>query len=132
MGPIPCQDMLNAALDRLTASVVRHNHDQCQNFAGFSSSGSVTHAIRSAPHGTTLVFLTYVWVRTALKLVPVRLYECGSCGEVELRLRYINERIGRGSIRLSDFDYRKKVTIRRSGSMASSGSAKGLERQILG
>lgn len=81
-GPISCQDMLSAALNGLTLLAVRHNHDQCHNFAGFSSSGSVIYAIRSTLHRSTLVFLSYIWVRTALKLLPVRLYERGSCAEV--------------------------------------------------
>ena len=100
---IPCQSLLNAALNAMVLSGVKHNTDLCTDFAGFNSAMDVTVSITRGARGTTVMLLNYVLVRTALKLLPARLYEKGTCGAVKFQLNYGGEMLGSGYIRLSDF-----------------------------
>ena len=109
---IPCQDLFNAALNAMAWSAVLGNDEECTNFAGVSPSGELTYQINSSPRGTKRLLLTYILVRTALKLLPARLYENGICGEVNFHFIYGGEKLGGGSILISDFQNRNRVVVR--------------------
>ena len=94
---IPCKTLLNAALSGMANSAVFSNQHRCRNFGGFSSSGTVAFTFIEGPPGTSRYVLTYVLVRTVLELLPERLYEKQSCGEVEFDLIYGGEKLGGGS-----------------------------------
>ena len=97
---IPCKTLLNAALNGMANSAVFGNQDPCRNFGGFSSSGTVAYTFFAKPPGPLGYTLTYVLVRTVLELLPTRLYEKRSCGEVEFDLIYSGEKLGAGSFHL--------------------------------
>ncbi len=111
--PIPCQVLLNAALNGIATSAIMDSERRCINFAGFSSMEEVTFAINGLPLGPSRRVLTYIMVRTALKLLPARLYGEGTCGEVNFSFDYGGESLGAGFIRLSDFSSREKVSSKR-------------------
>ena len=76
------------------------NQDQCRNFGGFSSSGTVAYTFIGGGTGSSKYVLTYILVRTVLDLLPKKLYEKQSCGEVEFDLIYSGEKLGGGSFSL--------------------------------
>ena len=94
---IPCKTLLNAALNGMANSAVFGDQELCRNFGGFDSSGKVAYTFFAKPPGTLGNRLTYVLVRTVLELLPTRLYEKRSCGEVEFDLIYSGEKLGAGS-----------------------------------
>ena len=109
---ISCQALFNTALNAMAWSAVLDNDEECTNFAGVSPSGEVTYQINSSPRGTKRLLLTFILVRTALKLLPERLYEAGICGEVNFHFIYEGEKLGGGSILISDFQNRDRVAVR--------------------
>ena len=99
--PIPCQALLNAAVNVLANSAPARNDDRCTNSGGFSSGGKVACLIFGNPPRTTLFVLTYGLVRTTLRLLPAKLYSHGICGEVKFDFIYRGEELGGGSFFLS-------------------------------
>lgn len=99
--PISCQALLNAALNALANTAAIENEYPCTNFMGLSSSGEVTYSINRNPPGTARLRLTYGLVKTALKLLPARLYIQNSCGEVKFDLIYAGEELGGGTFFLT-------------------------------
>lgn len=99
--PIPCQTLLNAAMNGMAKSAQVKNEDRCIDFAGYSSAGEVTYMISRNPPGTTRFILTYSLVRTTLKLLPERLYSTGACGEVKFDFVYQGDELGGGTFFLS-------------------------------
>ena len=97
---IPCKTLLNAALSGMANSAVVSNYDRCRNFGGFSSSGTVAFTFIGGSPGISGYVLTYLMVRTALDLLPSRLYEKRRCGEVEFDLIHSGEKLGGGSFSL--------------------------------
>lgn len=94
---ISCKTLLNAALSGVANSAVFSNHDPCRNFGGFDLSGTVAFSFFGSPPGPSRYVLTYVMVRTALELLPKKLYEKQSCGESQFDLVYSGEKVGFGS-----------------------------------
>ena len=109
--PIPCLALFDAALNGMAHSADMDDHDRCVNFAGFSSSAKVTYMINSGPPETARWVLGYVLVRTTLKLLPARLYEEGTCKEVDFVLIYGGEQLGGGFMHLSDFEKSNRVAV---------------------
>ena len=109
--PISCQALFDAALNGMAHSAEMDDHDHCVNFAGFSSSAKVLYMINSGPAETTREVLSYMQVRTTLKLLPEKLYEGGRCGEVDFVLIYGGEQLGGGFIHLSDFEKSNRVAV---------------------
>ncbi len=99
--PIPCQALLSAAVNALANSAPASIDDRCTNSGGFSSKGEVACVIFGNPPMTTLFVLTYGLVRTALRLLPARLYSDESCGEVKFDFIYRGEELGGGSFYLA-------------------------------
>lgn len=99
--PIPCQTLLNAAMNGMAKSAQLKNDARCIDFAGYSSAGEVTYMISRNPPGTTRFVLTYSLVRTTLKLLPERLYSAGTCGEVKFDFVYQGDELGGGTFFLS-------------------------------
>ena len=97
---IPCKTLLNAALSGMANSAVFSDHDRCRLFSGLSSSGTVAFTFIGSPPASSTYVLTYVLVRTVLELLPKRLYEQQSCGEVKFDLIYSREKLGGGSFYL--------------------------------
>lgn len=93
--PISCQALFNAALNAMANTAPIENDYPCTNFNGLGSSGEVTYSIGKSPPGSTRL-LTYGLVKTALKLVPARLYVENSCGEVKFDIVYAGEDLGGG------------------------------------
>ncbi|KAL9134486.1 MAG: hypothetical protein Q9175_004332 [Cornicularia normoerica] len=99
--PIPCQILLNAAVNGLAKSAQAKNDDRCTDFAGLSSGGEVTYMFSRNPPRTTLFVLSYGLIRASLRLLPARMYSEESCGEVKFDFVYRGEELGGGSIFLS-------------------------------
>ena len=94
---IPCQTLLNAALNGMANSAVFANHDRCGDFGGFSRSGTVAYTIRGSQPGVSGSVLSYIMVRTVLDLLPKRLYQTRNCREVGFDLIHSGEKLGVGS-----------------------------------
>ena len=109
---IPCRTLLKAAFNGMVQSAVAQDNRPCRDFAGFSSSGKVTYSITANSPGTSQYPLTYILVRTALKLLPAKLYGLERCGAVDFELIYEDEKIGIGAIYLSDFRTKNRVAVR--------------------
>lgn len=99
--PIPCQDLLNVALNALANSAAADGGDPCNDFGSFSSAGDVTCMISRNPPMTSTFVLTYSLVRTVLRLLPAKLYSEDICGEVKFDLIYRGEVLGGGTFYLS-------------------------------
>lgn len=99
--PISCQALFNAALNAMANTAPIEDEYPCTNFNGLGSSGEVTYSIGRSPPGSTRLLLTYGLVKTALKLVPARLYISDSCGEVKFDFVYAGEDLGGGSFFLT-------------------------------
>lgn len=98
---IPCQSLLNAAVNGLAISAPAKNDVVCTEFAGVSSGGEVTYMIHRNSPGTTRFLLTYNLVRRSLKLLPARMYKDELCGEVKFDFIYGDEELGGGTMFLS-------------------------------
>ena len=99
--PIPCQALLNAALNALANTAPVRSDHIFTDFGSTSSAGDVTCMISRNPPGTTRLLLTYNHVRTALALLPAKLYSDDICGEVKFDLIYGGEELGGGTFFLS-------------------------------
>ena len=98
--PIPCQALLNSALNGMAASAVFADDHLCTDFAGLDLSGRVVCRLSGRLPEMTHNKLSYVMVRTVLELLPKRLYEKQTCGEVEITCNYSSETVGYGSFML--------------------------------
>ena len=110
-NPIPCQSLLNAALNAMTNAALWHNNDPCREFGGFSSLRDVTWQILTPTPGTTRAKLNYLLVRTLLNLLPARLYERNLCREVDYQFHYAGEKIGWGDFLVSDYSDRDRKIV---------------------
>ena len=95
---IPCQDLLNAAVNGMATSAVLSDEKECIDFASLDSSGRVVYRFAGRPTETTQYKLSYVLVRTVLELLPKRLYVKQTCGEVQFSCNYGGEIVGGGSL----------------------------------
>ena len=112
-NPIPCQSLLNTALNAMANAALWHNTDRCREFGGFNSLKDVTWQILTPRPGSTRVPLNYLLVRTLLNLLPARLYERDSCGEVDYQFHYQDETIGWGDFLVSDYSTGDKKGVGR-------------------
>ena len=108
---IPCPALLNAALNGMANSAVFDDGVRCRNFGGFSFLGEVTYTIFAVPPMSARRYLTYILVRKVMELLPTRLYQEHSCGEVDFNLTYEGEKLASGSFELSDLQ-RDSVAVR--------------------
>ena len=97
---IPCQDLLNSALNGMASSAVFADDQPCTDFAGLDLSGRVVLRISGRFPETTRYKLDYEMVRTVLELLPKKLYEKQTCGEVTFTCKYRGGIVGDGSIML--------------------------------
>ena len=97
---IPCQDLLNSALNGMASSAVFADDHMCTDFAGLDLSGRVVFRISGRHPETTRYRLDYEMARTVLELLPKRLYENQKCGEVTFTCKYGGMIVGGGSIML--------------------------------
>ena len=95
--PIPCQALLNSALNGMGASAVLADDQLCTDFAGLDLSGRVVCRLSGRLTETTHNKLSYVMVRTVLELLSKRLYEKQTCGEVTFTCNYSGVTVGYGS-----------------------------------
>ena len=98
---IPRLSLFNAALNALANSAIAADDYRCKDFAGLSSTGEVTYMISGNPPGTTRFVFTYALVRTALRLLPLRLSDQENCGEITFDVLYRGEILGGGTFFLS-------------------------------
>ena len=97
---IPCQDLLNSALNGMASSAVFADDHMCTDFAGLDLSGRVVFRISGRHPETTQYRLDYEMVRTILEVLPKKLYEKQTCGEVTFTCKYRGGIVGDGSIML--------------------------------
>ena len=97
---IPCQDLLNSALNGMASSAVLADDQMCTDFAGIDLSGRVVFRLSGRLPETTQYRLDYEMVRTVLELLPKKLYEKQTCGEVTFTCKYGGVIVGGGSIML--------------------------------
>lgn len=109
---IPCQELLNAAVNAIAKSAKQDNDDPCTDFAGFSSSSKVMYMVKRNTSGTSRLVLNYHLVRTVFRLLPAKLYEEETCGGVGFDLIYDHEELGGGSFVLSDFQNKDRTTLK--------------------
>ena len=98
--PIPCQALLNSALNGMASSAVSADDQICTDFAGLDLSGRVVFRLSGRLPETTQYRLNYNMVRTVFELLPKRLYEKQTCGEVTFTCKYGGGVVGGGSIML--------------------------------
>lgn len=98
-----CQELFSATLDGLVKSAQAEKTDTCNNFAGLSASTRVIYTIVGDRPTASGYLLDYDFVRRAIKLLAVRMYNESTCGEVEFDIIYGSDMLGGGSIHLSDF-----------------------------
>ena len=97
---IPCQALLNSALNGMASSAVLAGDRMCTDFAGLDLSGRVVFRLSGRLPETTQYRLNYEMVRTVLELLPKRLYEKQTCGEVTFTCKNGGVIVGGGSIML--------------------------------
>ena len=108
---IPCQTLFSAALNGLAKSAAYYNDEPCEDYAGVSTKEELTYVVNSR-RGMASYLLTFHFIKIMFKLLPAHLYDEGTCGEVKFSFVFRGERLGGGSIVLSDFQKRERLAVR--------------------